>query len=57
MIDAPLVESAHAAGARVVAWTVNDLETAARLAALGVDALCTDLAPAFAAYFGAAPRA
>jgi glycerophosphoryl diester phosphodiesterase len=56
MIDAPLVESAHAAGARVVAWTVNDLEVATRLAAWGVDALCTDLAPAFAAHFGASPR-
>ena len=57
MIDAVLVESAHAAGARVVAWTVNCLETAARLTAWGVDALCTDMAPMFAAHFGVPRRA
>jgi glycerophosphoryl diester phosphodiesterase len=41
-IDAALVERVHAAGGRVVAWTVNDADAARRLAALGVDALCTD---------------
>jgi glycerophosphoryl diester phosphodiesterase len=41
-IDAALVERVHAAGGRVVAWTVNDTDAARRLAALGVDALCTD---------------
>lgn len=42
-IDAPLVDRIQAAGGRVVAWTVNDAAVARRLAALGVDALCTDL--------------
>ena len=30
------------AGGRVIAWTVNRTEEAVELAALGVDALCTD---------------
>ena len=42
-IDAALVRQVHDAGGRVVAWTVNDADAAARLVALGVDALCTDL--------------
>ncbi len=42
-IDADLVRDAHDAGARVIAWTVNDAEEAARLAGLGVDGLCTDV--------------
>jgi glycerophosphoryl diester phosphodiesterase len=41
-IDADLVEAAHHAGARVIAWTVNDPAQVERLAKLGVDALCTD---------------
>jgi len=32
----------HAAGARVIAWTVNDRRDVERLSALGVDGLCTD---------------
>jgi len=43
LIDRELVDAAHAAGGRVVAWTVNAMPDAARLAALGVDALCTDV--------------
>ncbi len=43
MIDEPLVGAAHDAGCRVIAWTVNDAEAAARLARLGVDGLCTDV--------------
>lgn len=43
LIDRELVDRAHAAGGRVVAWTVNDVPDAARLAAIGVDALCTDV--------------
>lgn len=42
MIDAALVQAAHSAGLRVVAWTVNDPTRAAQLAACGVDAICTD---------------
>jgi glycerophosphoryl diester phosphodiesterase len=42
VIDAALVNAVHGAGGRVLAWTVNDPRRAAALAALGVDALCTD---------------
>ena len=45
LIDAALVTAAHHAGARVVAWTVNDPQLAAHLAAIGTDALCTDDVP------------
>ncbi|HVT38460.1 MAG TPA: glycerophosphodiester phosphodiesterase [Gemmatimonadaceae bacterium] len=45
MIDEPLVTAVHARGGRVVAWTVNDGPSMAALAALGVDALCTDDVP------------
>jgi glycerophosphoryl diester phosphodiesterase len=41
-VDAELVERCHAAGLRVNVWTVNDLDRAAELAALGVDGICTD---------------
>lgn len=36
------IEAVHAAGAGVVAWTVNDPARAAALLALGVDAITTD---------------
>jgi glycerophosphoryl diester phosphodiesterase len=42
LIDAELVESVHAAGCTVVAWTVDDATVAGRLTRLGVDALCTN---------------
>ena len=42
LIDASLVAAAHNAGARVIAWTVNQPDDARRLRALGVDGLCTD---------------
>ena len=42
MIDEELVSDVHAAGGEVVAWTLNDVETAAALAIMGVDAICTD---------------
>lgn len=41
-IDAEFVDAVHAAGCRVVAWTVNDAGVMERFALLGVDALCTD---------------
>lgn len=44
-VDAALVVDVHAAGGRVVVWTVNDPDRARALAALGVDALCTDDVP------------
>ena len=43
MIDRALVDEVHAAGGRVIAWTVNDPQAAVALARLGVDGLCTDL--------------
>lgn len=43
MIDAELVARIHSAGGRVIAWTVNDVTDARRLAALDVDAVCTDI--------------
>lgn len=45
LIDPPLVALAHDAGARVIAWTVNDPRAARRLAAWGVDGLCSDVLP------------
>jgi glycerophosphoryl diester phosphodiesterase len=42
LIDAAMVEAVHGAGGRVLAWTVNVPERAKALAALRVDALCTD---------------
>lgn len=45
LIDAAMVDAAHRAGRRVVAWTVDDGRLASYLAAIGVDALCTDDVP------------
>ncbi len=42
LIDEALVRDAHALGATVTAWTVNDPVHARRLLDMGVDALCTD---------------
>jgi glycerophosphoryl diester phosphodiesterase len=41
-VDASLVHEVHAAGGRVIAWTVNDAAQMAQLAAWGVDGICTD---------------
>lgn len=41
-IRATLVDEVHRVGARVIAWTVNDLAQARALAALGVDGICSD---------------
>lgn len=43
MIDEALVDAVHAAGGRVIAWTVNDPTRAAALTRLGVDGLCSDV--------------
>ena len=56
MIDAALVDAVHAAGGRVIVWTVNDPAVARDLAALGVDGLCTDVPGQIAAAVGALPR-
>ena len=42
LVDVPLLEGVHAAGGRVIAWTVNEPRDIARLAALDVDGICTD---------------
>ena len=55
MIDAALVAEAHAAGARVIAWTVNDVDVARALAADGVDGLCTDVPGVLRAAFPRTP--
>jgi glycerophosphoryl diester phosphodiesterase len=41
-IDPDLIGDAHGEGARVIAWTVNDVRRARELQALGVDGICTD---------------
>ncbi len=52
LIDQPLVEATHQLGARLIAWTVNDAVHARSLAAMGVDALCTDVPGAIRAALG-----
>ncbi len=42
LITRRLVESAHGVGVKVIAWTVDDAERIERLAALGVDGICTN---------------
>jgi len=42
LIDAALVEQAHARALEVIAWTVNDLEAIALLVGLGVDGIISD---------------
>jgi glycerophosphoryl diester phosphodiesterase len=41
-VDAALIHAAHAEGARVIAWTVNQPEAMRRLSEWRVDAICTD---------------
>jgi glycerophosphoryl diester phosphodiesterase len=41
-VDPEIIAEVHSAGARVIAWTVNDLSRARELKAIGVDAICTD---------------
>lgn len=42
LVTASLVKEVHAAGGRVIPWTVNETARAQGLASLGVDALCGD---------------
>jgi glycerophosphoryl diester phosphodiesterase len=42
LVDAELVDRVHAAGGRVIVWTVNRPTDAAALAAIGVDGICSD---------------
>jgi glycerophosphoryl diester phosphodiesterase len=43
LIDADLIDRVHADGGRVIAWTVNDVDVARRLATWGIDGICSDL--------------
>ncbi len=42
LVSEEVIASAHAAGLQVVTWTVDDLATAHRLAAWGIDAIITN---------------
>jgi glycerophosphoryl diester phosphodiesterase len=42
LIDEALVHAVHAAGGRVIAWTVDTPNDIERLAALGIDGICTN---------------
>jgi glycerophosphoryl diester phosphodiesterase len=42
LVEPGLVSAVHAAGGRVIPWTVNETRHAQALAAIGVDALCGD---------------
>lgn len=42
LVDDDLLQRVHAAGGRVVAWTVNDPSRARQLRDAGVDGICTD---------------
>jgi len=57
LIDTALIERVHADGGRIIAWTVNDHDIGRRLAAFGVDAICTDLPAAMLSVAGPVPRA
>jgi glycerophosphoryl diester phosphodiesterase len=42
LITRRLVDAAHGVGVAVIAWTVDELERAQRLAAVGVDGICSN---------------
>jgi glycerophosphoryl diester phosphodiesterase len=53
LVDRSLVDRARALGLALHAWTVNDADELARLAALGVDGLITDVPDVALAVLGA----
>jgi glycerophosphoryl diester phosphodiesterase len=55
LVTSELVERAHRLGVEVHVWTVNDVETAKRLLALGVDGIMSDVPGDLASLFGS-PR-
>ena len=61
LVDRDLVERVHTAGARIIAWTVNEIGDLERLVRLGVDGLCGNypdrIRVALAAPDGSAARA
>jgi glycerophosphoryl diester phosphodiesterase len=42
LVEDRFVEAVHGIGGSVIAWTVNDVAAVRMLAAMGVDAICTD---------------
>ena len=54
-IDPELIDDAQEERRRVIAWTVNDVAQARTLAAMGVDALCTDMPRELLAAFASSP--
>ena len=42
LVSAPAVAAAHRAGYRVFVWTVDDLATMQRIAAMGVDGIASN---------------
>jgi glycerophosphoryl diester phosphodiesterase len=42
-IDHGVIAEVHREGARIIAWTVNDVASALELRELGVDGICTDV--------------
>lgn len=52
IVDAALIDAAHSAGMRLIAWTVNDPRRAGQLAAFGIDGLCTDDVPLISSAVG-----
>ena len=42
LVDEELVRQVHQAGARIIAWTVNEIGDLERLVRLGVDGLCSN---------------
>ena len=42
-VDRDIIAETHSEGARVIAWTVNDLARARELVSIGVDGICTDV--------------
>jgi glycerophosphoryl diester phosphodiesterase len=55
VVTAPIVERCHQAGLAVHVWTVNDPARIVDLAAMGVDAVCTDVPDVARRALGMAP--
>lgn len=55
LVNEALMRDARRHGLKVSTWTVNDIQDAERLAALGVDGIITDFPTAFLAHFKTRP--
>jgi glycerophosphoryl diester phosphodiesterase len=56
LLDRELIARVHGGGGRVIAWTVNDRDLAPRLAAWGIDGICTDIPGAMRSLVGELER-